>query len=127
MIIEVVCAIIRDESGRMLVAQRSASGSAPLKWEFPGGKVEPGESLGTALARELEEEMGIRIVPGPELPSVSAEIAGRLFRMTAIEVLSFTGEITPLEHCALRWIRPSEFESLDWAPLDVPLLAHLQT
>ncbi len=62
----VVAAVI-ERAGRILVCQRTAAQPHPLKWEFPGGKVEPGETPDEALARELEEELGIRAAAGPEI------------------------------------------------------------
>jgi len=64
--ISVVAALI-ERDGRLLICQRRKDDVFPLKWEFPGGKIHPGETLPEALARELEEELGVRAVIGPEI------------------------------------------------------------
>lgn len=108
------------------MAQRPPGASAALQWEFPGGKIEPGESPEAALIRELNEELGITAEVGEPLPAVVEVIGGRTLRMTAFAVDTFSGGLAPTEHVALRWITPADFADLDWAPLDIPLLEFLR-
>jgi 8-oxo-dGTP diphosphatase len=88
--IQVVAAIL-ESNGRTLIGQRTARQSHPLKWEFPGGKVEPGETPEQALARELEEELGIRGAAGPEIMRYLHTYPGKdpiqliFFRVTSFE------------------------------------------
>lgn len=119
--IEVVCAVIERE-GRVLAARRNAGGSQPLLWEFPGGKIEPGESERAALVREIREELGIAVDPHTALSAVvhtyltlTITLRPWLCRLTA-------GEPIPHEHAAIRWCGPGELRTLDWAPADLPVL-----
>ena len=95
-------------------------------WELPGGKVEPGESDGDALRRELQEELGIEIeVLGPLGESLhrygplEVRLVGLLCRLRA-------GLPQPHEHSELRWLDAERLASVDWAPADLPLLAPLR-
>ncbi len=106
------------EGGRVLAARRSASMREPLKWEFPGGKIEQGESAADALARELLEELCVEVEVGPPLgTSETPELELRLF---SCRIRS--GALLAREHAELRWLGAHELRSLDWAPADVPLL-----
>ena len=120
--IPVACALI-ERDGRILVAQRPPGKKLALKWEFPGGKIEPGESGPVALARELQEELGIDVTVGRELASVMHD-----YGETVIELRSFLcrlqrGEPHPHEHVAVRWCTPGEIAALDLAAADRPVLA----
>ncbi len=90
-IIDVVAAIIVRE-GRLLLAQRPATGDQPGLWEFPGGKVESGESQPAALARELSEELAIEARVGAYVASHTREVSGRVIRLHAWRVEDFDGE-----------------------------------
>jgi 8-oxo-dGTP diphosphatase len=122
--IPVVCAVLEDGTGRVLVAQRPAHKHLGLKWEFAGGKVEPGEQPDRALIREMHEELGCDI-----------RIAQQLARFThdygdvVIEMIPFICALKPgsppphpHEHVAIRWIAPAELKSLDLAPADWPVV-----
>ncbi len=110
------------EGGRCLVAQRGAGQSAALKWEFPGGKVEPGEAAVDALAREVREELGVEIRVGGVIGS--AEVAE--LRLTVYRAHLVSGTPTPLEHHALLWVTADRLAELDWADADVPLVSEVQ-
>ncbi|AHB70743.1 pyrimidine (deoxy)nucleoside triphosphate diphosphatase [Cronobacter malonaticus] len=120
-IIDVVAAIIVRE-GRLLLAQRSPDGDQPGLWEFPGGKVEPGESQPAALARELTEELAISARIGPYVASHTREVSGRVIRLHAWQVDDFDGEPQALCHSALVWCAPREAFDYALAPADIPLL-----
>ncbi len=122
--IPVVCAVIARD-GHVLVAQRPAHKHLALQWEFPGGKIEPGESPAVALARELREELGceIEIVRAP--PSFIHD-----YGTVVIEMFPFvchlapgSAEPQPLEHVALRWVWPAELALLELAAADLPVMA----
>jgi 8-oxo-dGTP diphosphatase len=124
--IPVVCAIIEDGSGRVLVAQRPAHKHLGLKWEFPGGKVEPGESPENALVREIKEELGCDIVIVRALSPSTHD-----YTVVAIEMLPFvchlaagSAALHPHEHVAVRWVEPAELALLDLAPADLPVVAN---
>jgi 8-oxo-dGTP diphosphatase len=111
-------AIVR--AGRVLAARRSAPPELAGGWEFPGGKVEPGESDGTALARECREELGVSIVVA-ELLGTTELGPARELRVYRAELVS--GEPRALQdHDELRWLGAGELESVRWLPADRPLL-----
>ena len=121
----VVCAVIEHPDGRVLVAQRPAHKHLALKWEFPGGKVEPGESPETALLRELREELGCTTEIVRALPPFRHDYA-----TVAIEMIPFVCCLAadsppphPHEHVALRWVAPAELTALDLAAADFPVVA----
>ena len=110
----------------MLAALRPLGKSLGGKWEFPGGKVEAGESAAEALKRELHEELSIVASVGPALAVVSYE-----YEEFSIELHPFMVEIVegiahPHEHEELRWVTMGEAETLDWAAADVPVLEELR-
>jgi 8-oxo-dGTP diphosphatase len=116
--IVVAAAILRD--ARVLAAYRRS----PLGWEFPGGKVEPGEDDRSALLRECREELGVEIVTGRLLGSstISRGVTLRLYATTLT-----SGEPEALvDHSELRWVGPEEISRLEWLPADRPLLGCLR-
>jgi 8-oxo-dGTP diphosphatase len=125
--VQVVAAIL-ERDGKILVGQRTAKQSHPLKWEFPGGKVEPGESPAEALARELEEELGIRGAAGEELTRYSYEYPGkRPIELIFVRVKSFDGEPANLIFQELRWQTKGELRDLDFVEGDRPFLDGIYT
>lgn len=120
--IHVACAII-EEHGLVLAAQRSETMSLPLKWEFPGGKIEPGETSQECLRRELLEEMGISVHINWQLPECSHRYTGFTITLYPFICSIDAGEITLHEHKAIAWIAPERMNELDWAEADLPLIA----
>ena len=114
-------AIVRD--GRVLAARRTAPADVAGRWEFPGGKVDLGETDTAALIRECREELGVAIDVGrrvgPDVPMANG-LTLRLY----LAALS-DGEPQPLEHSELRWLSAAELDSVDWLPADAPLAATL--
>lgn len=117
--------MIENGEGRVLVAQRPAHKHLGLKWEFPGGKVEPGELPEQALVREITEELGCTIVIDRALPRFTHD-----YGTVVIEMMPFTCSVIPgsaapraHEHVALCWATPAELRAIDLAPADVPILA----
>jgi 8-oxo-dGTP diphosphatase len=122
--IPVVAAVIEDNIGNVLVAQRPAHKHLGLKWEFPGGKVELGEAPEAALARELHEELGIAIEVVRGLPTFEHD-----YGSVRIGMLPFVCRLAPgsppphpHEHVAVRWVAPAELDSLDLAAADWPVV-----
>ena len=115
-------AIVRD--GRVLAARRTFPAEAVGRWEFPGGKVEPGETPETALVREITEELGCTVAVSGWLPG---EVAiGHRHVLTVALCRLVSGEPDPTEHDEVRWLGPDDLGSVDWLEPDVPFLAHLQ-
>lgn len=120
--IHVTCAIIEYE-GRVLATQRSATMSMPHKWEFPGGKIEPGETAEECLCRELQEEIGIKACIGRSLPASTHQYPTFTITLHPFVCTIEEREIILHEHAALTWLQPSELPSLDWAEADVAVVA----
>ncbi len=125
-VVQVVGAALVD-GDRVLVAQRSG-GPYDGCWEFPGGKVEPGEGELAALVREIGEELGVVVVPQAFLGEVVLDgvVAGGLPGGSTLRVWWARAEpgaaVTAHEHSELRWLTAAELESLEWIPADRPLL-----
>ena len=94
----------------------------PLKWEFPGGKINNGESLIECLKRELKEELGIKAAVGHSLPPVTHNYQTFLVTLHPFICTIIDGEITLHEHAALTWLIPQELHTLDWAEADWPVI-----
>lgn len=124
--IEVVCGIIVGQSGKVLVCRRDFKRHLGGKWEFPGGKVNHGESASEALVREVEEELGITIVVKEVLGTVVEWADGDVsIRLRGFRCEIVGGEPVALEHEEIRWCEFSELRDLDWAEADVPLVDEL--
>ena len=120
----VVAAVI-ERDGKILCAQRGAGRALEGKWEFPGGKIEAGETRRDALIRELREELSILIVPGELLLTVEHRYADFSLTLYAYRAVIASGEPVLGEHRDLRWLEPRELASLDWAEADVPIIQKL--
>jgi 8-oxo-dGTP diphosphatase len=117
----VVGAAIFDDSGRLLAAQRSAPARYAGLWEFPGGKVEAGETPAEALVRECREELGIEIEVGALVGQADIDIGVlQVYRASII-----SGRPQAREHQELRWLPPDGFEDVPWIAADRPLVARL--
>jgi 8-oxo-dGTP diphosphatase len=126
----VVAALILRETGgvgaEVLVCQRRPDQPMSLKWEFPGGKIEPGESAEQALARELDEELGIAAVIGPRVAQVRHKYRnGGSIDLQFFSVKEFTGDIDNRIFNEIRWSPLSELPSLDFLAADFGLIRDL--
>jgi 8-oxo-dGTP diphosphatase len=121
----VVAAIIR-RGGRILICRRTAAQPHPLKWEFPGGKVEAGESPPEALCRELQEELAVRAQIGDELESYEFRYPGKSpIVLIFYEVTSFDGEPRNCVFEEMRWVAPAELPGFDFLEGDVEFVKRL--
>ena len=123
----VVAAALIDAQGRVLIAQRPKGKHLAGGWEFPGGKLEPGEDRRSGLARELREELGITLI-APARPLIrvrhSYEFGEVLIDMWVVK--RYSGEPSGLDGQALRWVSPDELETVDLLPADGPIVAALR-
>ena len=121
------CALI-DPDGRVLIAQRPADKQMGGLWEFPGGKVEPGESPEEALIRELAEELGIAVKEPCLAPFsfASHNYADFHLLMPLYICRRWEGEPQAKEHTALKWARPRDLKDYPMPPADVPLVPMLR-
>lgn len=119
--IHVVGAVI-VENGKILCAQRGETKALPLKWEFPGGKIEKGESPQEALRREIIEEVHCKIEIGEQIEYTSYEYDFGIVHLTTFYCKLIEGTPTLTEHVSIKWLTPNELASLDWAPADIPAI-----
>lgn len=122
--LEVVGAVI-VRKGFVLCALRSLDSSLPNVWEFPGGKVEPGESHEHALAREIEEELGCVVTVGTLITSTMHAYGARTVLLHTYQCEISAGEPVAHEHAELRWVTLAQLDALDWAAADIPTVESL--
>jgi 8-oxo-dGTP diphosphatase len=121
--IPVVCAVI-EQAGRVLIAQRPPDKLMPLKWEFPGGKVEPGEAADAAIVREIREELGCTVTVSRALTPFIHD-----YRTVVIQMIPFVCALEPSsppphahEHVAVAWVTLDELRTYDLAAADWPVV-----
>lgn len=123
--IDVVGAILIKDS-KILCAQRGGEKSLPYLWEFPGGKIEKGETPQKALQRELKEELKIEVTVENDIyDKVSYEYDFGIVNLTTIICHLKEGEPVLTEHVDIKWLEPKEIKSLEWAPADIPTVEKL--
>jgi 8-oxo-dGTP diphosphatase len=122
--IPVVCALI-ERSGRVLIARRPAHKHLGLKWEFPGGKVEPGETPEAAILREIEEELRCGIEIAYPLPPFVFDYGTVVIEMIpfVVHLAATSPEPAVTEHSELAWAAIDELSRYDLAPADLPVIA----
>jgi 8-oxo-dGTP diphosphatase len=111
--------------GRVLACARAEPPEMAGRWEFPGGKVEPGEDDIAALVRECEEELGVRVEVGARVgQDILLSHGGAVLRVYVAKLLD--GQVPqPIEHAELRWLGADELDSVPWLPADAPIVAAL--
>jgi len=123
--IEVTAAILNN-NGRLLIAQRKSTSRLPNKWEFPGGKVESGETPEDCLKREMEEEFGIDVSVGEYLGESIYHYAHGSIRLIAYRTVWNSKEIEVKAHKAIKWVKIGELQDYDFAPADIPFVEKLR-
>jgi len=125
----VVAAVIERSDRRLLIGQRRRSDTSPLKWEFPGGKVREGETLEAALARELQEELGIELLRCKEIARATHRYANTTeeleIRFFAAEIGD--AEIAPTVFEQVAWVLPRELAGYDFLSANARIVADLAT
>lgn len=110
----------------MLACRRNQDKAEPGKWEFPGGKVEVGESETDALVREIREELDTEIAIGDHITTDDTDRGTRIIRLSVYEAtLAADAPSRSSDHDELRWIPGAEIRELDWAPADLPVVSRL--
>lgn len=122
---KVIVAAVIITAGRVLACERSAPPEVAGRWEFPGGKVEAGETDEQALTRECAEELGVRVAVGARVgPDVPLAHGRAVLRVYAARLLD-GDRPQALEHTSMRWLSADELDSVHWLPADKPIVAEL--
>ncbi len=126
-LVTVVAVALVDPDGRVLIAQRPEGKQLAGLWEFPGGKLEPGERPEEALIRELQEELGIEVKAPCLAPLTFASHAYETFHllMPLYVCRKWEGFVQPREGQALKWVKPKALRDFPMPPADAPLIPHL--
>ena len=126
-VLVVACALV-DVDGRVLICKRPQGKSLAGLWEFPGGKVEAGETPEAALIREMDEELGITITQSCLAPFVFASHTYETFHLMMPLYLCrrWSGVVVAKEHEALAWVKPNALSNYEMPPADAPLIAYLR-
>lgn len=126
-LLHVVAVALVDADGRILLQQRPTGKSMAGLWEFPGGKIEPGETPEAALVRELEEELGISTHVSCLAPAAFAsEALGNNHLLLLLYICrKWSGVVAPLHASALKWVKPVQMHALEMPPADRPLVGLL--
>lgn len=120
--IDVVCGIITDPANRVLACLRPPGKHLAGLWEFPGGKIEAGESPEAALIRELREELGVEVEILRSMSPVVWDYGRGPIRLIPFVCRIKSGEPKALDHAEVRWVAPASLHELDWAGADGPIL-----
>jgi 8-oxo-dGTP diphosphatase len=127
-LLPVVAVALVDRDGRVLLQERPAGKAMAGLWEFPGGKIEPGETPEAALVRELREELAIDVAEACLAPATfaSAPLGERHLILLLFVCRKWSGTPQPIEGGALRWVRVAEMHGLAMPPADRPLIGLLE-
>jgi mutator protein MutT len=125
-LLTIVAAIIRRDD-QILITKRPDNVHLAGLWEFPGGKVESGESLPAALEREIREELGVEITVDREYFSVEHEYPEKSVHLHFFDCTILRGEPQPLEVADLRWVKAAELDDFEFPPADVELIRRLRS
>ena len=124
--LHVVAGVLRDECGRILIAQRPPGKALAGRWEFPGGKVHDDEDAYAALVRELLEELGVSVVAAERLMLYAVTYPGRTIWLDVWIVQHWQGVPAGLDAQALEWVVPQDLRAHDILEADVPIIAALE-
>ena len=116
--IDVVAAVIQNEEGKILIAQRNLKNSQGGLWEFPGGKIEPNETKEEAIIREIKEEMDIDIEAKKFIGQKVFNYPDKDINLIAIECKQIKGDIKLNEHEDIKWVNKNELRNFNFAPAD---------
>ena len=125
-LIKVVGAIIENSNNEILCALRSPKMSMPNLWEFPGGKIEIGESNGQAIEREIQEELSCKVKYIKDFHNNTHEYDNVIVNLITVNCELVEGTPTANEHSKLIWLKKENLDSLKWAPADIPAVEELK-
>ena len=125
LVVEVAAGLVRDDQGRYLITQRRRGSHLEGLWEFPGGKVEAGETPAACLRRELAEELSATFTVGALAETVRWEYPDRTVVLHFFECRLESGAIVPLEAQGMEWVEPGRLASYDFPPADRELIQRL--
>jgi len=123
--IEVVAAIMKNNQNQIFCARRKAFGELASKWEFPGGKIEPGETHQEALIREIKEELELDVIVNDFLMTVTYKYSTFHLTMHTYYCDIIKGTMVLNEHSEFKWVSANKLELLDWAEADIPIVKKL--
>jgi 8-oxo-dGTP diphosphatase len=126
LVLEVAAGLIRDGAGRYLITQRRRGSHLAGLWEFPGGKVEAGETPAACLRRELIEELSATFSVGALVETVRWEYPDRTVVLHFFDCRHVSGEIVPREQQAMEWVEPARLADHDFPPADRELIQRLR-
>ena len=124
--VHVAVGVILDDLGRVLISRRAEDAQQGGLWEFPGGKVEAGESLAVALARELREELDIDIAPGEPLLEIHHDYGDKAVLLDVHVIRAFSGQPRGLENQPLAWVHPDSLCDYAFPAANVPIIEAVQ-
>lgn len=120
----VTCGIIMSQN-KVLITQRPSHKTLPLKWEFPGGKIEDNETPELCIVRELKEELSIDFLIREKLSTVVHDYGHIIVEMIPFLGITSSSKIILFEHLALEWVLPEQLLSFDLAPADIPIVKEI--
>ncbi len=124
--IEVVAAVIKNDENQYYCVRRGGKGEVSRKWEFPGGKIELGESHKEALIREINEELSADIEVLDFITTVKHKYSTFNLTMHVYYAIVIKGTLTLSEHTECKWLFKEQLSQLDWAPADIPVVGKLE-
>ena len=124
--INVVAAVIKDDNEKILITQRNLKKSQGGLWEFPGGKIEQGETREEAIIREIKEELTIDIKVDSYFDEKVFNYPEKDINLIALECKKINGDIKLLEHEDYKWVNSSELENFEFAPADIFIVKKLK-